>query len=85
MDARGGVEQWWWETNRKDVTSAVLDASVDNARPTSTERWFYEMEKLTSITNLNYLHTEKVTDMYGMFTGCRRRQALIWLTLEHLM
>ncbi len=80
MDARGGIEEWWWETNRKDVTSAVLDASVDDARPTNTKRWFYGFEKLTSITNLNYLHTDKVTDMYGMFSECK---ALTSIDLSH--
>ncbi len=49
----------------------VFDPSFAQARPTTTAYWFYEMENLTTITGLNYLNTSEVTNMLGMFWGCK--------------
>ena len=65
------------ETNYNyNVTKVVFNASFANARPTSTHSWFFEMGSLTSISGLNYLNTSKVTDMGGMFCGCKKLTSL---------
>ena len=52
------------------VTSIVLDESMQDARPTSTYRWFADFVNATQITGLNYLNTSEVTDMSYMFSYC---------------
>ncbi len=54
-----------------DITRVVFNASFANARPTTTNMWFFEAANLTSITGLNYLNTSEVTNMSAMFQGCR--------------
>ena len=56
-----------WETN---VTSVVFDSSFDNARPTTCYMWFHDMPNLTEIVDIQYLHTDNVTNMMFMFNGC---------------
>ena len=58
------------------VTTAMFDASFADYRPTSTTNWFCECYNLTSITGINYLKTENVTDMLQMFFGCRSLTSL---------
>jgi surface protein len=50
--------------------SVVFDKSFSSARPTSCYAWFDSQGSLTSITGLEYLNTEKVTDMGYMFCSC---------------
>ncbi len=52
------------------ATTAVFDASFDTYRPTSTAYWFYRCSSLATITGIEYLHTDDVTSMEDMFTGC---------------
>ena len=52
------------------VTTAVIDASFADYRPTSTAYWFMECPKLTSISGMENLNTSNVTDMCAMFYGC---------------
>ena len=52
------------------VTHVVFNSSFANARPTSTQYWFGEMEELISITGMQYLNTSQVTNMSGMFNDC---------------
>ena len=54
----------------KDPVHVVFDPTFDVARPTSTYRWFYYMNKMTDITGLEYLHTDMVTTMNLMFANC---------------
>ncbi len=61
---------WITDSTNANVTKAVFDPSFANARPTSTSKWFYHMEKLQSITGISYLNTSNVTKMFCMFTGC---------------
>jgi surface protein len=67
-EAKGGVTDWsdWGST----VTKVQLEPSMQNARPTTTNMWFSEFEKLTEVVNIDYLHTEEVNDMGEMFDGC---------------
>ncbi|MBP5456495.1 MAG: BspA family leucine-rich repeat surface protein, partial [Paludibacteraceae bacterium] len=58
------------------VTKVVFDASVADARPTSTKDWFSEFEALEEIENLYYLNTEAVTDMSYMFYDCSSLKTL---------
>ena len=58
------------------VLTAVFDASFRDFRPTTTERWFYEFNLLERIEGLEHLNTSQVTDMSGMFSGCKSLTAL---------
>ena len=53
------------------VTKVIVDASMKEARPTSTYRWFYGMENLDKIEHLDYLNTTEVTNMAEMFYHCK--------------
>ena len=62
------TERGWFE---EPVTSVVFDASfADCSTITSTRSWFYGLLKLSSISGLQYLNTENVTDMNYMFGDC---------------
>ncbi|MBR6830385.1 MAG: leucine-rich repeat protein [Paludibacteraceae bacterium] len=77
MVSRGGYENWSSQTSKSaNVTKVVFDSSVDNARPTSTYQWFSNFENLTTIANIEYLHTNKVTDMSDMFKNCKKLKAV---------
>ena len=52
------------------ATTAFIDASFADYRPKSTACWFSECSKLTTITGLENLKTDNVTDMSRMFYGC---------------
>ena len=62
----------WYSGDNHRVTQAVFDPSFADARPTTTYRWFAEMEKLLSIEGLEYLNTSCVTDMREMFQKCNK-------------
>ena len=64
-----------------ELTKVVFDPSFAAARPTSTHCWFFVMEKLVSITGLNYLNTSEVTNMAGMFC---KNPLLTSLDVSHL-
>ncbi len=53
-----------------DVTQVVFDSSFANARPATTCGWFFNMQKLQSITGMQYLNTCEVTNMAWMFKYC---------------
>jgi surface protein len=67
---------WYMAGNSAVITHVVFDPSFAQARPTTTDYWFYDMEDLTSITGLNYLNTSEVTSMHGMFSECRKLTSL---------
>ena len=72
-----------WTREWENITTVVFDASMDNCHSiTSTAGWFYSMAYLTTITHLDYLHTENVTDMQYMFAYCR---ALENLDMSHFI
>ncbi|MBR5027329.1 BspA family leucine-rich repeat surface protein [Candidatus Saccharibacteria bacterium] len=48
-------------------TSANFDQSFYNFKPTSTAYWFYYVNNLASITNIDKLNTSDVTNMSYMF------------------
>ncbi len=63
--------EWYNYGTYAAVERVVFDPSFAQARPTTTAYWFYEMKNLTTITGLNYLNTSEVTNMLGMFWGCK--------------
>lgn len=78
-DTRPGVLTSWSESlgtkyvpgdALNSITTAVVDYSMRDALPTSTNRWFSNMTNVQEI-QLNYLNTSEVTNMWSMFSGCR--------------
>ena len=72
-DLNSGAYYPVWRTDGTyaKVTQVVFDSSFRDARPTSTYCWFYDMDKLTSITGMKeYLNTSDVTNMSFMFCNC---------------
>ena len=59
-----------WYDKREKINKVVFDASFANARPTSCHYWFAVCSNLTTIEGIEYLNTEKVTDMNSMFFHC---------------
>lgn len=60
-----------WSEHSPLIFHVVYDASFDGARPESTCHWFHNLTNLQDITGTQYLHTDYVTDMSYMFSGCR--------------
>ncbi len=70
-DLNSGNNYPGWYGSRRNITTVVFDSSFKDARPTSTYCWFYDMDKLTSITDMKeYLNTSEVTNMGSMFYYC---------------
>ena len=71
-----------WVEDRQQVTTInknlgngtikhiVFDKSFSTYTPTSLYGFFAKLKKLETITGLEYLNTEKVTDMRYMFSSC---------------
>ena len=59
-----------WNTNQKNISKVVFEASFANARPTSCYAWFQNFKNLTQIAGIENLNTENVTSMRDMFNGC---------------
>ena len=64
------------EWNDNTYTTVVFDKSFSSARPTTCRSWFDSQSSLTSIKGLEYLNTEKVTDMRFMFFYCSALESL---------
>ena len=52
------------------IKHIVFDKSFSTYTPTSLSSFFENLTTLETITGLEYLNTEKVTDMYSMFYNC---------------
>ena len=64
-------------TNNKNITTATFDPSFADCHDlTTTNTMFFMCDKLQTINNLEYLNTENVTDMAGMFCGCSSLESL---------
>ena len=68
-DLNEGTNSPAWEKQRADNEKVVFDASFANARPTSCYKWFWAFSNLAQIEGIEYLNTEKVTNMDWMFSG----------------
>ena len=62
--------------NTNIIRKVVFDASFAKARPTSCYSWFDGCDELTTIEGIEYLNTENVTDMSGMFRICAALKTL---------
>ena len=69
-ELNSGEEKPAWETNKKNISQVVFEASFANARPTSCYAWFQDFEKLSQIAGIENLNTANVTDMSYMFRFC---------------
>ena len=65
--------------NTNIIRKVVFDASFAKARPTSCYSWFDGCDELTTIEGIEYLNTENVTDMSGMF----RSSSALTLDVSH--
>ena len=65
-----------WYQHTSNIKKVVFDASFANARPTNCNEWFSACYYLTTIEGIEYLNTQKVTDMGGMFYGCSSLKSL---------
>ena len=59
-----------WNNLGTNVKKVVFDASFASARPTNCYGWFKGFTNLTTIEGFEYLNTENVTNMTGVFNGC---------------
>ena len=72
---RGGIDinnRYHYKTDSPygTATTAIIDASFANYRPTSTAYWFEKCSNLTTIKGMENLKTDNVKNMYSMFSGC---------------
>ena len=58
------------------IVHIVFDKSFSTYTPTSLYGFFKKLTKLETITGLEYLNTEKVTDMGDMFSECLKLTSL---------
>ena len=77
-DLNTGKNATGWDTDgtKSYVTEVVFDPSFAEARPTTTYRWFYNMTNLQAIEGICYLNTSEVTNMFGMFSVCKKLTSL---------
>ena len=71
-DLNKGENAPGWYNNA--CTTVVFEKSFSDARPTTCFSWFGGQSALTSITGLENLNTEDVTDMGYMFSECSSLQ-----------
>ena len=60
----------WCDLHKSEITKAVFAPSFAEARPTTCAYWFGSCKKLKNIEGIEFLNTEKVKDMRGMFYEC---------------
>ena len=60
----------WCDLHKSEITKAVFAPSFAEARPTTCAYWFRSCKKLKNIEGIEFLNTEKVKNMGGMFYEC---------------
>ena len=65
-----GLEDCPIWTIQYDIKKVVFDKSFQVFKPTTTKKWFSGFGNLSSINSLDYLCTDHVTTMKGMFQNC---------------
>ena len=61
----------WCEDNVcLTISEAIFDDSFADYHPVQLHDWFYNCKNLKSIDGMQYLKTDRVTDMHGMFRYC---------------
>ena len=76
LNTIGYATGWESDGTNANVSKVVFDPSFADARPTTTNYWFFEMGNLQSIQGLRYLNTSQVTDMSWMFSNCHQLWAI---------
>ena len=73
-----GAGQRAWDGYKNNIQTVVFDESFANCTITSTSHWFYSSvnSRLTTITGLENLKTDNVTDMSHMFEYCTELTSL---------
>ena len=67
---RGTNSTKWCDLHNSEITKAVFAPSFAEARPTTCAYWFKSCKKLENIEGIEFLNTETVKDMRGMFYEC---------------
>ena len=67
---RGTSFPAWCDLHKSEITKVVFAPSFAEARPTTCAYWFGFCKKLKNIEGIEFLNTEKVKDMRGMFYEC---------------
>ena len=67
---RGTSFPAWCDLHKSEITKAVFAPSFAEARPTTCAYWFGSCKKLKNIEGIEFLNTEKVKNMVGMFYEC---------------
>ena len=67
---RGTSFPAWCDLHKSEITKVVFAPSFAEARPTTCAYWFGFCKKLKNIEGIEFLNTEKVEDMRGMFYEC---------------
>ena len=67
---RGTSFPAWCDLHKSEITKVVFAPSFAEARPTTCAYWFGSCKKLKNIEGIEFLNTEKVKDMRGMFYEC---------------
>lgn len=67
---RGTSFPAWCDLHKSEITKVVFAPSFAEARPTTCAYWFGSCKKLENIEGIEFLNTEKVKDMRGMFYEC---------------
>ena len=76
----------WIESYGHVLSKIVIDSTFVNYTPTTTKGWFQSTPRaqiaITTIENLCYLNTSKVTNMHGMFMGSKYLTSLDLSTFD---
>ena len=70
------VADMYEKLGNSTIVHIVFDKSFSTYTPTSLYRFFEDLKTLETITGLEYLNTEKVTDMRFMFNNCSKLTSL---------
>lgn len=66
-----------WNSAAGSITTVVFDDSFASCTSlTSMYCWFYNFSELTTIEGIGNLHTDYVTDMSALFSGCSKLTTL---------
>ena len=77
FDANYTGDSGWFIYAEDRISEVVFDASFNNYHGlTNAYRMFSLMWRVTEIQHLEYLHTENVTNMSYMFSGCEQLASL---------
>ena len=72
----GDYPGWTSSSGNSTITTVNFDPSFDNYHGLTSAYHMFIMHELTSINNLERLHTENVTDMRYMFFNCSKLESL---------